>query len=42
MMTSQILKSACFTKTKKSRYLQNETFFLQIKEFIDYTSSGAL
>ena len=32
MMTSQILKSAGFTKTQKSRYLENETlFFLQIK-----------
>ena len=33
MMTSQILKSAGFTKTQKSRYLKNETlFFLQIKK----------
>ena len=32
MMTSQILKSAGFTKTQKSRYLENETlFFIQIK-----------
>ena len=31
MMTSQILKSVDFTKTQKSRYLENETFFLQIK-----------
>ena len=32
MMTSQILKSVDFTKTQKSRYLDNETlFFLQIK-----------
>ena len=32
MMTSQILKSADFTKTQKSRYLENVTiFFLQIK-----------
>ena len=32
MMTSQTLKSAGFTKTEKSRYLENETlFFLQIK-----------
>ena len=30
-MASQILKSAGFTKTQKSRYLENETFFLQIK-----------
>ena len=39
MMTSQILKFADFTKTKKSRYLENETlFFLQIKKFINYKS----
>ena len=32
MMTSQILKSAGFTKTQKSRYLENETLsFPQIK-----------
>ena len=37
MMTSQILKSPDFTKTQKSRYLENETFFLQIKKFINYT-----
>ena len=38
MMTSQILKSAGFTKTQKSWYLKNETlFFLQIKKFINYT-----
>ena len=29
MMTSQILKSVNFTKIQKSRYLKNETFFLQ-------------
>ena len=33
-MISQILKSVHFTKTQKSRYLENETFFLQIKKFI--------
>ena len=27
IMTSRILKSAYFTKTKKSRYLENETLF---------------
>ena len=27
MMTSQILISMDFTKTQKSRYLENETFF---------------
>ena len=42
MMTSQILKSEGFTKTQKSQYLKNETFFLQIKNFIDYTSSGVM
>ena len=32
MMTSHILKSVDFTKTEKSRYLENETlFFLQMK-----------
>ena len=31
MMTSQILKSAGFTRTQKSQYLENETLFLQIK-----------
>ena len=37
MMTSRILKSMDFTKSRKSRYLENETlFFLQIKRFIDY------
>ena len=32
MMTSQILKFADFRKTQKSRYLENETFFLQTKK----------
>ena len=37
MMISQILKSVHFTKTQKSRYLENETlFFLQTKKFINY------
>ena len=31
-----------FHKTQKSGYLVNETFFLQIKKFIDYTSRAAL
>ena len=31
MMTSQILKSTGFTKAQKYQYLENETFFLQIK-----------
>ena len=34
MMISQILKSVDFTKTQKSRYLENKTFFLQIKKII--------
>ena len=43
MMTSQILKSVDFTKTQKSRYLENETlFFLQIKQWINYTSKITL
>ena len=33
MVTSQILKSVDFTKTQKSRYIENETlFFLQVKK----------
>ena len=32
MMMSQILKFVDFTKTQKSRYLENKTFFLQIKK----------
>ena len=37
-MTSQILKSVDFTKTRKSRYLENKVlFFLQIKKFITCT-----
>ena len=43
MTTSQILKSAGFTKTQKARYLENETlFFLQIKQLINYTSRATL
>ena len=42
IMTSQIFKSAVFTKTQKSQYLENETFFLQIEKFINYTSSATL
>ena len=41
MMTSQILKSVDFTKTQ-SKYFENETFFLQIKKFISYTSRATL
>ena len=43
MVTSQILKSVDFTKTQKSRYLQNETlFFIQIKRIINYKSNATL
>ena len=43
MMKSQILKSAGFTKTQKSQYIENETlFFLQIKKFINYVSRAVL
>ena len=42
MMTSQILKSVNFTKTQKSIYLKNETFFLQIKKIIVCTSRVSL
>ena len=39
MMTSHILKSVDFTKTQKSRYLENETLFLlQIKKIINCAS----
>ena len=41
MMTSQTLKSAHFTETQKSRYLENETFFLQ-KKIINYTPRATL
>ena len=42
MITSQILKFADFAKAGKSRYLKNETFFPQIKKFINYTSRATL
>ena len=32
MLTPQILKSVNFTKTQKSRYLENKMFFLQKKK----------
>ena len=32
MMTSQILQFVDFTKTQKSKYLQNKTVFFQIKK----------
>ena len=38
MVTPQILKSADFTKTEKSKYLENETlFFNKIKKIVKYT-----
>ena len=42
MVTSQILKSMDFTKAQKSRFLEKETFFLQIKRFINYSSRVTL
>ena len=42
MMTSYILQLLDFTKTQKSKYLENETFFLQMKKFINYTSRATL
>ena len=42
MMTSQNLKFVDFTKTQKSRYLENETlFFLEIKKTL-ITHQGLL
>ena len=42
MMTSQILNFFDFTKTHKSRYLENKTFFLQIKKVTNYTLTTTL
>ena len=43
MMASWILKSVDFTKTEKSRYLENETlFFVQIKKFTYRTLRATL
>ena len=42
MVTSQILKFVDFTKTQNSRYLESETFFLQMKKIVNYTSRAAL
>ena len=42
MMTSQILQLVDFTKTQKSKYFENKTFFLQIKKFINYISRATL
>ena len=42
MVTSQILKFVDFTKTQNSRYLESETFFIQMKKIVNYTSRAAL
>ena len=42
MITAQILKSVDFLKKQKSRYLENETFFLQMKKFSNYISRATL
>ena len=39
-MTSQILKYLHLARTQKSIYLENETFFLQIKKTKPYTKLG--
>ena len=36
MIMSQILKFVDFPKTQKLKYLENETFFLQMKKFSHY------
>ena len=41
MMMSQIFESVDFTETQKSQYLENETFFLQIKNSL-ITHQGLL
>ena len=41
-MTSQISKFVNVTKTQKSRYLESETFFLQIKKLFNYTSRATI
>ena len=38
----EILESVDFTKTKESIYLENETFYLQLKKIINYTSRATL
>ena len=43
MIASQILKSADFTKTQKSRYLEDKAlFFLQIKKIINCASRATV
>ena len=41
-MMPQILESVDFTKIQKFKYLENETFFLQIKQLINYTLRATL
>ena len=44
MMMSQILKFLDFTRTQKSKYLENETLFFNTsnKKFINYTRRATL
>ena len=42
MMMPQILESVDFTKIQKFKYLENETFFLRIKQLINYTLRATL
>ena len=42
MMKSKILKYVDFTKTQKSRYLENETLFSSNKKIINHTSRATL
>ena len=42
MQQSQDFTVVDFTKTQKPKYLKNETFFLQIKKFINYASRATL
>ena len=42
MMMSQNLNFVDFTKIQTSRYLENETFLLQIKKYINYTSRATI
>ena len=42
MLVSYISKFVDFTKAQKSQYLENETFFFQIKYLIHHTSNTTL
>ena len=43
MFVTQHTSIVDFTKTQKSRYIENKTlFFLKIKKFINYTSRATL